>query len=127
MIYHENFLPADNSHEISCLICYFLKSGKILNFRLLQIIGGALRVKDEMYYYFQISENGRIPTSSQILHRNGVPPFLNGPNVQQMDHMSYPQHRTHIQSHDHIWPSQTTVPTVSVTIVPGRGYKLISC
>ena len=21
--YHENCLPADNSHEISCLICYF--------------------------------------------------------------------------------------------------------
>ena len=23
MIFHENCLPADNSHEISCLICYF--------------------------------------------------------------------------------------------------------
>ena len=45
MILHENCLPADDSHEISCLICYFLKSGKILNCRLLQIIGGALRVK----------------------------------------------------------------------------------
>ena len=29
---------------ISFLICYFWKSGKIWNFRLLQIIGGALRV-----------------------------------------------------------------------------------
>ena len=45
MILHENRLPADDSHEISCLICYFWKSGKILNCRLLQIIGGALRVK----------------------------------------------------------------------------------
>ena len=44
MIFHENRLPGDDSHKISCLICYFLKSGKILNCRLLQIIGGALRV-----------------------------------------------------------------------------------
>ena len=44
MILHENRLPADGSHEISCLICYIGKSGKILNCRLLQIIGGALRV-----------------------------------------------------------------------------------
>ena len=29
MIFHENRLPADDSHEISCLICYFGKSGKI--------------------------------------------------------------------------------------------------
>ena len=45
MILHENHLPADDSHEISCLICYFGKSGKIFNSRLLEIIGGALRVK----------------------------------------------------------------------------------
>ena len=44
-IFHENRLPADNSHEISCLIHYFLKSDKILNCRLLQNIGGALRVE----------------------------------------------------------------------------------
>ena len=25
MIYYENCLPADNSHEISCLICFFFK------------------------------------------------------------------------------------------------------
>ena len=36
---------ADDSQEISCLICYFWKGGKILNCRLLQNIGGALRVK----------------------------------------------------------------------------------
>ena len=44
MILHENCLSADDSHEISCLICYFWKMGKICNCRLLQIIGGALRV-----------------------------------------------------------------------------------
>ena len=45
MILHENPLPADVSHEISCIIRYFLKSVKILNCRLLQNIGGALRLK----------------------------------------------------------------------------------
>ena len=45
MILHENRLPADDSHEISCLICYFEKVAKFENCRLLQIIGGALRVK----------------------------------------------------------------------------------
>ena len=45
MILYENRLPADDSHEIACLICYLRKSGKIFNCRLLQIIGGALRVK----------------------------------------------------------------------------------
>ena len=44
MIFHENRLPADHSHEISCPICYFWKSGKIWNCRLLQIVGGALWV-----------------------------------------------------------------------------------
>ena len=46
MIFHENRLPADDSHEISCLICYFWKSGINWNCHLLQIIGGALWVKD---------------------------------------------------------------------------------
>ena len=42
IIFHENRLPADDSHEISCLNFLFLKkSNKILNCRLLQIIGGA--------------------------------------------------------------------------------------
>ena len=44
MILHVNRLPADDLHEILCLICYFWKSEKICNRRLLQIIGGALRV-----------------------------------------------------------------------------------
>ena len=44
MIFHENRLSADDSHERSCLICYIWKSGKIWNRRLLQIIGGALWV-----------------------------------------------------------------------------------
>ena len=45
LIFHENCLPADNSHEISCLVYYFWKSSKIGNCRLLQIIGGTLWVK----------------------------------------------------------------------------------
>ena len=45
MILHENRLPAEDAHEISCLICYFLKKRQIFFCRLLQIIGGALRVK----------------------------------------------------------------------------------
>ena len=40
MIFHENPLPADDSHEL-----LFLKKGKITNCRLLQIIGGTLRNK----------------------------------------------------------------------------------
>ena len=44
MLFHENRLPADDSHEKACLIRYFGKSGKFLNCRLLQNIGGALRV-----------------------------------------------------------------------------------
>ena len=59
MILHENRLQADDSHEISCLICYFWKSGKILNCRLLQIIGGALRVK--LIFSLKVSN----PSSSQ--------------------------------------------------------------
>ena len=53
MIFHENRLPADDSHEISCLICYFWKSNQIWNCRLLQIIGCALWVKtspDAIYW-----------------------------------------------------------------------------
>ena len=44
MIFHENRLPADDSHEISCLII-LEKVAKIWNCRLMQIIGGALQVK----------------------------------------------------------------------------------
>ena len=44
MIFHDNCLLADDSHEISCLICYFSKWGKIWNCHLLQIVGGASRV-----------------------------------------------------------------------------------
>ena len=42
-IWNCRLLAADNSHEISCLIGYFWKSGKIWNCRLLQIIGVSLR------------------------------------------------------------------------------------
>ena len=56
MIFHEIHLPADDSHEISCLICYFWKNSTIWNFRLLQIIGGALRVIVESIIIPQDSE-----------------------------------------------------------------------
>ena len=52
MIFHENRLPADDSHEIPCLICYFWKSIKVWNCLLLQIIGGALRVNTAMLWHF---------------------------------------------------------------------------
>ena len=55
MIFHENHLPADDSHVISFLICYFRKGGKIWNCRLLQIIGVALRVKQSSYILPTIS------------------------------------------------------------------------
>ena len=54
MILYENRLPADDSHEISCLICYFCKSGKIFNCRLLQIIGGAFRDKLLPFFLFYL-------------------------------------------------------------------------
>ena len=51
MILLENRLPADDSHEIPCLICViFEKSGKICKCRLLQIIGGAFRVNSSSSY-----------------------------------------------------------------------------
>ena len=50
MIFHANRLPADHSHERSCLICYFWKKQhnlKLFNSCLLQVIGGALWVNSE--------------------------------------------------------------------------------
>ena len=41
MIFHENCLPADNSHEISCFICYFEKAAKFEIVVCRKIIGGA--------------------------------------------------------------------------------------
>ena len=38
MKFHENRLPADDSHEISCLICYFEIAAKFV------VVGGALWV-----------------------------------------------------------------------------------
>ena len=43
MIFHENRLPADDSHEISCLICFFFE--KAAKFEIVICIGGALRVR----------------------------------------------------------------------------------
>ena len=59
MIHHENRLPADDYLEISCLICYFSNNSKIWNCRLLQIIGGALRV-DGIWQQWSRSENIQI-------------------------------------------------------------------
>ena len=53
MIFHEDRLPADDSHEISCLIWYFWKSSKIWKCPLLQIIGGALRVNAYFCFLFK--------------------------------------------------------------------------
>ena len=45
MLFHENRLPADDSQAYYALFVIFENSSKILNCHLLQIIGGALRVK----------------------------------------------------------------------------------
>ena len=54
-------MPADDSHEISCIICYFWKkSSKSLDCRLLQIIGDALCVKyltTNYTFFFHSSHN----------------------------------------------------------------------
>ena len=42
MIFHENRLPADKSHEKYHALFVIFKSGKIGDCRLLQIIGGTL-------------------------------------------------------------------------------------
>ena len=45
MIFHENRLLADDSHEVSCLI--FFKLGKMLeNLSSAAVVIGALRIKD---------------------------------------------------------------------------------
>ena len=44
MILHENRLPADDSHEILCLICYFEKVAKFEIVVCCKYIGGTLRV-----------------------------------------------------------------------------------
>ena len=44
MICHENRLPADDSHEKSCLICYFLEKAETFEIMSAAIfVGGALR------------------------------------------------------------------------------------
>ena len=72
MILHENHLPADNSHEISCLICYFLKRGKTFNCRQLQIIGGALRVN----VYFPELDHENLETCKSILNSKPLSLFM---------------------------------------------------
>ena len=51
MIFHENCLPADDSHEISCLI-FFPKFGKMLqNLPSAAVVIGALRVNQSAIYF----------------------------------------------------------------------------
>ena len=66
MIVLDNHLPADDSHEKSCLIVIFgKKNDKICNCRLLQIIGGALWLNSmltllaglEVYIFCKILSN----------------------------------------------------------------------
>ena len=45
MIFHENRLPADDSHEMSCLICYFFEKAAKLKLLSAANYGGALWVK----------------------------------------------------------------------------------
>ena len=68
MIFYENRLPADDSNAKSCLF-FFGKSDKILNCRLLQTIGGALRMKhtDIFTCYFTQVDTSHAHTVNQIM------------------------------------------------------------
>ena len=70
MIFHENRLPADDSHEVSCPICcYFWKSSTICSCRLLQIIGGALWFKT---LFFQPADERVLENAVACLHNMGM-------------------------------------------------------
>ena len=45
MIFHENCLLADNSHEISCLISFRKLGKKLQNLSSAAVVIGALRIK----------------------------------------------------------------------------------
>ena len=68
MTFHENRLPIDDIREISCLIYYFWKRSKIWNCRLLQIVGGALRVSA----HADVSSGTRDLNSSLILYLHSL-------------------------------------------------------
>ena len=78
MIINENRLRADDSHEVSCLICYVRKSGNFFNCRLLHIIDGALRVRDRIspdnHPKFSILENQHLKslTSDKTLAKTAI-------------------------------------------------------
>ena len=55
MIFHENRLPADDFHEISCLICYFLK--KRQNSKLSSAANYRWRFKDLFFACWVIFQN----------------------------------------------------------------------
>ena len=64
MIFHENRLSADDSHERACLIVSFEKAAN-LKLSLLQIIGGALWVK-RYFCYFLTKTNGSFELQKQM-------------------------------------------------------------
>ena len=72
MILHEIRLLADDSLEISCLIRYLLKKWQIFNCRLLQIIGGTLRVKLPNDNFFSPSFFIAGETSLDISHESSA-------------------------------------------------------
>ena len=72
MVLHENPLPADDSHEIKCLIWNFWRSGKICNCPLLQIIGAALR--DEIKV--ELAFNNSIQIMSEMCWMTLVQHFI---------------------------------------------------
>ena len=70
MILHENRLPADDSHEISCLICYYLKNAQNLKLSSAANYSGALRVNgiwlDKYWDFTYTAHTGKL--STRIIH-----------------------------------------------------------
>ena len=110
MIFHENHLAADNSHEISCLICYFWKSSKIWNRHLLQIIGGALGINMVMQSLQFLAGNNHSSLCCQ--------PFPVGRTVSSYEalwnHRLLPHQQTHAQSclNQNLWKQIQTMISV---------------
>ena len=68
MIFHENRLPADDSHEITCLICYFWKAGNSKLSSAANYIDGALHVSIWTFLCFRSSHLSLNITISIILN-----------------------------------------------------------
>ena len=77
MIFHANLLAADDSHEISSLICYFENAAKFENCLLLQIIDWALRVKTPNTPIFTVLGHSFFDSISDFcynIYKEGFPP-----------------------------------------------------